>query len=147
MALVTRPATAFAARFGTPAVRWIALLALCAAYLQGGLAKAADLSGAIAEMKHFGLAPAVPFAVTTIALEFGASAMVLSGVFRWAGALALAIFTVFASLLANRFWELAPPDRLMAANAFFEHLGLAGGFVLVAWHDLRARAPAGRSEH
>jgi hypothetical protein len=29
----------------------------------------------------------------------------------------------------------------MAANAFFEHLGLIGGFVVVAWHDLR-RAPA-----
>jgi hypothetical protein len=27
----------------------------------------------------------------------------------------------------------------MAADAFFEHLGLVGGFVLVAWHDLRSR--------
>jgi hypothetical protein len=25
------------------------------------------------------------------------------------------------------------------ANAFFEHLGLVGGFLLVAWHDLRER--------
>lgn len=24
----------------------------------------------------------------------------------------------------------------MVANAFFEHLGLVGGFALVAWHDL-----------
>jgi hypothetical protein len=24
----------------------------------------------------------------------------------------------------------------MATNAFFEHLGLVGGFLLVAWHDL-----------
>jgi hypothetical protein len=28
----------------------------------------------------------------------------------------------------------------MAANAFFEHLGLVGGFLLVAWHDLKQRA-------
>jgi acyl dehydratase len=27
----------------------------------------------------------------------------------------------------------------MAANAFFEHLGLVGGFLLVAWHDLTQR--------
>jgi hypothetical protein len=27
----------------------------------------------------------------------------------------------------------------MAANAFFEHLGLVGGFLLVAWHDLKLR--------
>jgi hypothetical protein len=27
----------------------------------------------------------------------------------------------------------------MIENAFFEHLGLVGGFVLVAWLDLRQR--------
>lgn len=27
----------------------------------------------------------------------------------------------------------------MMANAFFEHLGLVGGFLLVAWDDLRTR--------
>lgn len=40
------------------AVRWIALLLLCAAYLQGGLNKAMDFDAAIAEMNHFGLSPA-----------------------------------------------------------------------------------------
>jgi hypothetical protein len=25
----------------------------------------------------------------------------------------------------------------MSENAFFEHLGLVGGFILVAWHDLK----------
>jgi hypothetical protein len=34
------------------------------------------------------------------------------------------------------------PDRIMVANSFFEHLGLVGGFELVAWHDLRSRATA-----
>jgi hypothetical protein len=29
------------------------------------------------------------------------------------------------------------PDRFMVENAFFEHLGLIGGFLLVAWHDLK----------
>jgi len=41
-------------------------------------------------------------------------------------------------LIALRFWELpAGQERFMAANAFFEHLGLVGGFILVAWYDLR----------
>jgi uncharacterized membrane protein YphA (DoxX/SURF4 family) len=133
-----------AERLATPPVRWIALLALCAAYLQGGLVKAADFAGAVAEMQHFGLSPAAPFAVATIVLELGASAMVLSGVLRWAGALALAVFTLFASFIAAPFWTMTPPARLMAANTFFEHLGLVGGFVLVAWHDLNASA-SGRS--
>lgn len=127
-------------------VRALALLALTSAYLQGGLDKAGDFPAAVAEMDHFGLAPAAPFAVAVIALELGASALVLSGVGRWLGALALAAFTCAATLLANRFWSLPPgPERLAAANGFFEHLGLAGAFVLVAWHDLAHRTEGGRT--
>jgi uncharacterized membrane protein YphA (DoxX/SURF4 family) len=118
-------------------VRWIALLGLCAAYLQGGIDKAMDFDAALAEMRHFGLAPAAPLAVATIGLELGASLLVLTGFYRWLGALALAGFTLFATFVANRFWELPMPERIMVANGFFEHLGLVGGFVLVAWHDLR----------
>ena len=68
-----------AARFATPPVHWIALIGLCAAYLQGGIVKATDFSGAIAEMEHFGLAPAAPMAVAVIILELGASVMILIG--------------------------------------------------------------------
>jgi uncharacterized membrane protein YphA (DoxX/SURF4 family) len=72
----------------------------------------------------------------TIAVELGGSFLVLSGFYRWLGALGLAGFTLFAGLLANRFWEVAGPAHIPLENAFFEHLGLAGGFLLVAWHDL-----------
>ncbi len=124
-------------------IAWLGLLGLCAAYLQGGINKALDFPGAVAELAHFGLAPAAPLAAATIALELGASLMILLGFHRWAGALALAVFTAFATFLANRFWLMAPPERFMAANAFFEHLGLVGGFVLVAWYDLRQRRNRG----
>jgi len=124
---------------GSVRVRWLALLALCAAYLQGGLTKAFDFAGAVAELQHFGVAPAAPLAVLTIVVEIGASVLILTGIYRWAGALMLAGFTLFASFLANRFWEMVPPERFMAANAFFEHIGLIGGFVLVAWDDLKQR--------
>jgi uncharacterized membrane protein YphA (DoxX/SURF4 family) len=120
----------------SPALQWIALLGLCAAYLQGGIVKAIDFSGAIAEMNHFGLAPAAPLAAATIAVEIGASLLILTGYLRWLGALTLAGFTLFATFVANRFWEMAMPERFMAMNSFFEHLGLIGGLVLVAWHDL-----------
>ncbi|GLI24384.1 putative membrane protein YphA (DoxX/SURF4 family) [Xanthobacter flavus] len=126
-------------------VRAFALLALTSAYLQGGLAKALDFPGAIAEMTHFGLAPAAPLAAGVIALEIIAPIMILSGLMRWAGALALAAFTVAATLLANRFWGMAGAERFAAANAFFEHLGLAGALVLVAWYDLAGKAEGQRA--
>jgi uncharacterized membrane protein YphA (DoxX/SURF4 family) len=122
---------------GSPIVRTVALLALCAAYIQGPLTKIFDFNGALAEMDHFGLHPAPFFAVAVIAFELTASALVVSGVLRWAGALALAGFTILATFLALRFWEMAPGmDRMMATNAFFEHLGLAGAFIFVAANDL-----------
>ena len=125
--------------FLAPWVAWAGLLLLCSAYLQGPLAKLRDFRGAVVEMRHFGLAPAVPFAAFTIVFELAASCMVLTGFYRWLGALALAGFTVLASLLADRFWALPTAERGPAANAFFEHWGLAGAFLLVAWYDLGGR--------
>lgn len=120
-----------------PAVKSAALLALCAAYIQGPLTKIADFPGALAEMQHFGLTPPAVFAVLVIVFELAASIMVVTGIWRWLAALALAGFTLLATLIALRFWELAPGmDRMMATNAFFEHVGLAGAFVLVAISDL-----------
>lgn len=123
--------------FTARAVHWLALLLLCGAYLQGGFDKATDFSSAIAEMNHFGLSPAGPMAVAVIVFEIGAALMILTGFHRWLGALGLAAFTLMATFVANRFWEMPMPERFMAANAFFEHGGLVGGFLLVAWHDLR----------
>ena len=122
--------------FSAPTLRWIAMLLLCSAYLQGGLTKAFDFGAALAEMKQFDLRPAAPLAVAIIVLEIGASLLVLSDFFRWAGALMLAGFTLFATFLANRFWDVPLPKRYATENSFFEHLGLVGGFLLVAAYDL-----------
>jgi uncharacterized membrane protein YphA (DoxX/SURF4 family) len=114
------------------------LLGLCAAYIQGGLNKLLDWPGAMAEAAHFGLPMPPVTAAATIAVELIGSALVLSGRLRWLGALGLAAFTLVATFVANRFWELPPgQERFMTANAFFEHLGLIGGFLLVAWLDAR----------
>ena len=130
---------AFRRLLTTRAVHWLCLLFLCAAYLQGGLNKATDFPSAIAEMNHFGIALAGPMAVVVIVFEIGAALMILTGFYRWLGALGLAGFTLMATFVANRFWEMAMPERFMAANAFFEHWGLVGSFILVAWHDLKER--------
>lgn len=113
-------------------------LGLCAAYLQGGLDKAFDFPAAIAEQAHFGLTPAPVFALAAIVTELVGSVLILSGILRWLGALWLAGFTLMATFLANAFWALPPGmARFAAENTFFEHLGLIGGFLIVAAVDLR----------
>jgi uncharacterized membrane protein YphA (DoxX/SURF4 family) len=95
-----------------------------------------DFNAAIAEMEQFGLRPPAPLALAVILMEIGASLLILSGFFRWAGALILGSFTLFATIIANRFWDTPLPKRYATENSFFEHLGLVGGFILVAWNDL-----------
>ena len=116
--------------------RWtgfLARLALVGAYLLGGIMKASDWSAAVAEQAHFGMHPAGFWAALTIALEIVGPLLILSGRFVWLGAGMLGVFTLFAAITANAFWAMpAGHDRFMAMNAFFEHLGLIGGFVLAA---------------
>ena len=71
---------------GSSLVRALALLGLCAAYLQGGLSKLLDWPGAVAEAAHFGLPMPPVTAAATIAVELIGSALVLSGRLRWLGA-------------------------------------------------------------
>lgn len=121
-------------------VPWLALLALCSAYLQGAVCKLIDFDAAIGEMRHFGLAPPVLFAGGVIVFELVCSLAILTGHLRWLGAFALALFTFAANFLANAWWhEAAGPARDMMMNGFFEHLGLAGAFVYVGWLDRRGR--------
>jgi uncharacterized membrane protein YphA (DoxX/SURF4 family) len=126
--------------------RWVerlVLLALCAAYIQGGLDKLADLPAAVAEQASMGVPMPAFAAWAVIVTELVGSILVVSGWLRWFGALWLAGFTWVASLLANAFWTLPPgPARFGAANGFFEHLGLVGGFLLVALLDLRRQYDA-----
>lgn len=116
--------------------------------MQGALTKLVDFDGALAEMQHFGLKPPLLFAIATIALEIAASVAILVGYYRWLAALALAAFTIVATLLANRFWVAAPAEQFAMTNSFFEHFGLVGAFLLVAWHDVRtAEWSCERSDH
>ncbi|MBW9051054.1 DoxX family protein [Rhizobium mesosinicum] len=124
----------------TEVARFLGLVALCSAYIQGPVVKLLDFESAILEMEHFGLEPAAFIAAGVIIFELNMSAMILTGVYRWLAALFLAVFTLIATFLAARFWELpVGPERTMTMNAFFEHLGLVGGFVLVAWEDLHRK--------
>ncbi|MBO9575765.1 MAG: DoxX family protein [Sphingobium sp.] len=127
--------------------RWtgfLARLALVGAYLLGGIVKLTDFPAAVAEQAHFGLSPPAFWAALVIAVELIGPLLVLSGRLVWLGAGMLGVFTVFAAFVANAFWTMpAGQERFMATNAFFEHLGLVGGFVLaamVAEHDQRRRA-------
>lgn len=112
---------------------FIARLMLVGAYLLGAAVKASDWAAAVAEQAHFGMNPPELWAALTVAVEIVGPILILSGRLVWLGAGMLGVFTLLAALTANAFWSLPEgQERFMATNAFFEHLGLIGGFVLAA---------------
>jgi uncharacterized membrane protein YphA (DoxX/SURF4 family) len=118
---------------------WLSLAALCAAYIQGGYEKVFHFQSALAEIEHFCLPRSSVLVCLSILVEWGGPLLILAGCWRWLGALALAGFTCYASWIANRFWVAAPDDAMKMTEAFYEHVGLAGGFVYVALADLRRK--------
>lgn len=122
---------------------FLARLALVSAYLLGGIVKATDWPAAVAEQAHFGMSPPAFWAVLTIGVELVGPILILTGRFVWLGAGMLGVFTLLAAFTANAFWTMLPgQERFMATNAFFEHIGLIGGFVLVALVSARERRRA-----
>jgi uncharacterized membrane protein YphA (DoxX/SURF4 family) len=115
-----------------PATALVARAALASAYLIGGIAKLSDFPGAVAEQAHFGLQPAPLWAVITIAVELIGAVLLIAGRLVWLAAGALSVLTAVAMLVANDFWAQQGAQRFIALNAFFEHLGLIGGFALAA---------------
>jgi transmembrane protein len=125
---------------------WLGLAraGLCLAFLYSGVAKLLDFPGAIEEQAHFGLQPAALFAAATIAVQLGGSALVLfaRGRAQAFGAAALAGFTLVATLIGHAFWTMTGIERFQNLNAFLEHAGLIGGFLMIAVLALRERATA-----
>jgi uncharacterized membrane protein YphA (DoxX/SURF4 family) len=116
--------------------QWVlvaARLALTSAFLLGGLTKLFNFSAATAEQEHFGFRPGSLYAALTISIELGGSVLVLSGYAVWLGAGALGCLTAVAMFKADKFWTKSGQERVTQANTFLEHLGLIGGFVLIAF--------------
>jgi uncharacterized membrane protein YphA (DoxX/SURF4 family) len=120
-----------------PGLLLVARIALVSAFLIGGIQKLSDLPAAVAEQAHFGLQPAWLWAVAAIVIELGGSVLVIVGRWVWLGAGSLGVLTAVAMLVANNFWTQTGQDRFMATNAFFEHLGLIAGLVLITALSLR----------
>jgi uncharacterized membrane protein YphA (DoxX/SURF4 family) len=111
-------------------------------YWTSGLAKLADLNGALAEAAHFGLRPAWLVVAATVVVQLGGSVALIVGRAGWLAAGALAVFTGLATLIAHPYWTVDDPvARFHAMNTFLEHVGLIGGLMLAAILVERERAP------
>lgn len=119
--LLTNRIFAFAVRLALTSPFW----------LSGGL-KLLDWDAALAEMNHFGLAPAAPLAILVILLQLGCALAIIVDRIVWLAAGVLGVFTAIATLLAHAYWTYPEPERFAQFNIFFEHLSIIGGLALAA---------------
>lgn len=101
-------------------------------FLVSGVHKGIYFSRAIEEFRQ----AAIPFLyfslISTIVLHLVASLALITGIFAREAAIALAVFTLVATIKVHNFWIRTGEDRLMQSRIALDHLGLIGGLILLA---------------
>ncbi len=118
-----------------PLGSWMILAArLCLAgvYLVSGIHKGVCYQKAQAEFRAAGI-PAIDLLLPlTIALHVLAPIALITGVFAREAALALATFTVIATVKVHCFWRMSGAQRLDRSRVAMAHLAVVGGLILLA---------------
>lgn len=106
------------------------LLALM--FVMAGLSKIGGFAGTVGYIQSKGLPAAELLAALTVVLEIGGGLALMAGVYtRWV-ALALAAFTLLASVIFHNFWAMPADQQMMQQLMFMKNLSIAGGLLLVA---------------
>jgi transmembrane protein len=107
---------------------------LCSAYVWSGVTKLVDFN---ATAKHFETrfhlpAPQAAVAVT-IVVQLAGSAMFITGWKASLAAIALACFTMAATVIVYPFWSMSGVERARNTETFLEHVGLGAAFLILSW--------------
>ena len=115
-----------------PGFAVIARSVLTFPFWASGLSKLINFSDGVAEMRLYGLEPAVLFNVVTIATMLIGSTLVIADRRLWIGAGALAVFTALTIPIAHPFWQFE--GEKAQTDLFFvtEHIAMIGGLMIAA---------------
>jgi len=109
----------------------IGRLLLALMFLLAGLSKLGGLEGTAGYIASKGLPMAQVLAFATAALEVGGAVMLIVGwQARWA-ALALAAFTLLATVLFHNYWAMPAAEQMMQQLMFMKNLAITGGLLVL----------------
>ncbi len=107
-------------------------LLLALMFVLSGVGKLANIDGTAGYIASVGLPATTALALLAGAFEvLAALALAIGWKAQWA-ALALALFTLLASLLFHNFWALPADQAFMQQLMFMKNLSVAGGMLMVA---------------
>ena len=113
----------------------IGRVALGYIFVQSGLRKLMDMDPFVSVGPNSLVGRGVPWASfwgwIGAPLEFIGGLMILLGLGTRYAALAIALFTIVATLIAHRYWEFPMPARQLQLTMFFKNLSMLGGLILL----------------
>jgi putative oxidoreductase len=109
----------------------VARVLLALMFLLAGISKFAGLEGTAGYIASKGLPAAQLLAVGTAALEVVAAVLIIVGwQARWA-ALALAAFTLLASVLFHNYWAMPAEQQMLQQLMFMKNIAVVGGLLAI----------------
>jgi len=110
----------------------LARLLLAALFLPAGISKISGFAGTAGYIGSVGLPMPELGAAIAIAVEvLGGIALIIGLGTRWA-ALALAVFTLVASVFFHAYWALPAEQQMMQQLMFMKNIGVVGGLLALA---------------
>lgn len=115
-----------------PVFPLLARLLIVALFLPAGLNKITGFEGTVGYIGSVGLPLPTLGAIAAIVVEVGGSLALLVGLgTRWA-ALALAVFTLAASVFFHNYWAMPADQQFVQQLLFFKNVGVVGGLIALA---------------
>lgn len=116
----------------TPPLALVGRVLLALMFVIAGFGKIAGFAGTVGYMQSKGMPMTEVLAVAAIVLEVGGGLALMAGFeTRWA-ALALAAFTLVASLIFHNFWAVPEAQRMVQNLMFMKNLSVVGGLLVLA---------------
>jgi putative oxidoreductase len=110
----------------------LARLLLAALFLPAGISKIGGFAGTAGYIGSVGLPLPEVGAALAIAVEvLGGIALIIGFGTRWA-ALALAVFTLVASVFFHAYWAMPAEQQMMQQLMFMKNIGVVGGLLALA---------------
>jgi putative oxidoreductase len=109
----------------------VARVLLALMFLLAGIGKFAGLEGTAGYISSRGLPAPQLLAIATAALEVVAAVLIIVGwQARWA-ALALAAFTLLASVLFHNYWAMPAEQQMVQQLMFMKNIAVVGGLLAI----------------
>lgn len=106
-------------------------IGLAMVFLVSGIHKGIYFSKAVAEFQQAKIPLLYVSLVGTIGLHLAGSLALITGIFIRESALALAVFTLLATIKVHDFWNRSGKDRLDQSRIALDHVGLIGGLLIL----------------